>query len=328
MARYSKIDRRIWSDQKFRLLSRPQPCGQALFLYLLTNPAVGPIPGIYCAGEAMLAEALGWSLEGFREAFQEAFREGLVKADFHARLIWIPNAINYNQPENPNVVKAWQNPWDELPECDLKDEARKRLRLALNDRGKEWVIAFDAACPGVVEGSTSKGIAKDLPKGPRNSSSKGMPNQEQEQKQEQVQEQTCAKPCGSAPAPPVSTLPLNDDSEFPIFQEQVSEWSSLFPSVQVMQELRNMRVWCIANPARRKTKAGILRFVVKWLSKEQDNPKVTIGRSAHVISKAELRQRRDIDDLRQIVHRRREGRLAGQPNGECVGDVPCHDSDP
>jgi hypothetical protein len=57
MARYSKGDRCIWIDEKLRRLSRPQPCGQFLLIYLLTNPFVGPVPGVYFAGNAMLAEA-------------------------------------------------------------------------------------------------------------------------------------------------------------------------------------------------------------------------------------------------------------------------------
>jgi uncharacterized protein YdaU (DUF1376 family) len=93
---------------------------------------------------------------------------------------------------------------------------------------------------------------------------------EQEQQQEQ---ESCAEPCGSTlPPAAVITLSLNDGSQFPISQEMLSEWISLFPAVQVMQELRNMRAWLDANPTRRKTKRGIKRFIVGWLSKEQDYP--------------------------------------------------------
>jgi hypothetical protein len=74
-----------------------------------------------------------------------------------------------------------------------------------------------------------------------------------------------------APAPPpVATLPLNDDSEYPVTQEQVDEWKELYPAVDVMQQLRNMRGWLNANKTRRKTRAGILRFINGWLAKEQN----------------------------------------------------------
>lgn len=66
------------------------------------------------------------------------------------------------------------------------------------------------------------------------------------------------------------TLTLNDNSEHPIFDNQIAEWQALFPAVDVRQELRNMRAWCLGNPKQRKTKSGILRFVTSWLAKEQN----------------------------------------------------------
>ena len=187
MARFSKIDRRVWSDDKFRRLSSPEPNAKFLWLFLLTNPYVGVIPGVYSAGEAMLAEMLGWRLEGFREAFEELFREGLVKADFEARLLWVPNAVHYNHPENPNVVKGWQCAWDELPECELKREAWEGLRASLSSR-EEWLEAFREACPEPSVKGTAKGMPKGSTKGSVKGSPKGMANQEQEQGQEPEQE--------------------------------------------------------------------------------------------------------------------------------------------
>ncbi|HXE90734.1 MAG TPA: hypothetical protein VNK82_07200 [Terriglobales bacterium] len=65
-------------------------------------------------------------------------------------------------------------------------------------------------------------------------------------------------------------LPLNDGSEHPIQTNQVEEWKRLYPAVNVLQELRNMRGWLLANPRNRKTKAGVLKFVNRWLAVEQD----------------------------------------------------------
>lgn len=71
-------------------------------------------------------------------------------------------------------------------------------------------------------------------------------------------------------APSVITLTLNDGSAFPITQEMVDKWKSLYQSVDIMQELRKMSGWLDANPTRRKTRTGVLRFIAAWLSKEQD----------------------------------------------------------
>lgn len=78
--------------------------------------------------------------------------------------------------------------------------------------------------------------------------------------------------CAELPSspPPAAVLPLVDGSDFPIAQETVDELSRLYPAVDVDQQLRNMRGWLLANPKNRKTKAGIMRFVNSWLSREQN----------------------------------------------------------
>lgn len=70
--------------------------------------------------------------------------------------------------------------------------------------------------------------------------------------------------------PPVITLALNDKSEYPVYNTNIIEWRELYPSVNVMQELRKMKGWLIANPQKRKTKRGIAKFINSWLSREQD----------------------------------------------------------
>lgn len=68
----------------------------------------------------------------------------------------------------------------------------------------------------------------------------------------------------------VITLALNDKTEYPIYQAQIDNWRELYPSVDVMQQVRNMKGWLDANPAKRKTKSGICRFINGWLSREQN----------------------------------------------------------
>lgn len=70
--------------------------------------------------------------------------------------------------------------------------------------------------------------------------------------------------------PAIMHLILNDKSQYPITQSDVDLWKSLYPAVDIMAELRKMAGWLDANSARRKTKAGIKRFVNSWLSREQD----------------------------------------------------------
>lgn len=66
------------------------------------------------------------------------------------------------------------------------------------------------------------------------------------------------------------TLLLNTGAEYPVTQGDIDEWQTLYPAVDVMQALRNMKGWCEANKAKRKTERGIRRFITSWLAREQD----------------------------------------------------------
>ena len=81
-----------------------------------------------------------------------------------------------------------------------------------------------------------------------------------------ITEEYGTKPHGAS----VLALPLNDNTEFEIYEEDVLLWQETYPAVDVRQELKEMKAWCAANPTLRKTRRGIKRFIVTWLSKEQD----------------------------------------------------------
>jgi hypothetical protein len=146
MARYAKTDVRIWGDEKVSRMTPIPPCGQGLWIRLLISPHRSTVPGILCVGEAALAEEFGWPLEAFREAFREASSQGMVKADWKARFVWLPNAKFYNRPESPNVVKSWRSPWDEAPECRLKVQAFHELKAFMEGFAKGFQDAFTKAC--------------------------------------------------------------------------------------------------------------------------------------------------------------------------------------
>ena len=74
----------------------------------------------------------------------------------------------------------------------------------------------------------------------------------------------------AASAPPAIVLPLNDGTDYPVSAEQCQEWAGLYPAVDVIQQLRGMKGWLDANPAKRKTRRGVNAFIVRWLAREQD----------------------------------------------------------
>jgi len=213
-ARFRKIEVRMWGDEKFCNLSPIPPCGQGLWIYLLTGPHTGPIPGIFRIGRAAMAEELNWDLEAFDEAFREASRQGMVKADWKAKVVWIPNAVACNRPESPNVVTSWGGEWELIPECALKRDAFDHMKSTIHALGEAFAKAFDRA---FVEPSAKASVEP---------SRKTSPNQEQEQEQEQEKKKEAYASVDSAAAAPELDL-LDDVIRGDTAQSMASEAASL-----------------------------------------------------------------------------------------------------
>lgn len=60
-------------------------------------------------------------------------------------------------------------------------------------------------------------------------------------------------------------LPLKDGTEYELPGEFSVELNAMYYGVDA--ELYRMRLWCMANPDRRKTKRGAKRFVFNWVNK-------------------------------------------------------------
>lgn len=75
----------------------------------------------------------------------------------------------------------------------------------------------------------------------------------------------------AAPSPQSGIcIPLNDNSVYDVPLDKIDIWKTTYPAVDVEQELRKMVAWSHSNPARRKTRRGVDRFINSWLAREQD----------------------------------------------------------
>ena len=50
----------------------------------------------------------------------------------------------------------------------------------------------------------------------------------------------------------------------------MAEVEPLCPQVDVPETLKEMKLWLVGNPRRRKTRGGIKRFITSWLKSEQE----------------------------------------------------------
>lgn len=72
---------------------------------------------------------------------------------------------------------------------------------------------------------------------------------------------------------------LADGSVFIVPEKEISILKSAYPKIDVEAEIKKMAAWAMSNPAKRKTRRGIMRFVNSWLSSANDKqPKESKGR--------------------------------------------------
>lgn len=189
---FRKIDPRIWVDAKFRRLSDE---GKLLWFYLLTNHHLKSIPGVFQAWPETMARDLGWDPLDLDSTLQEILDCKMAIYDQTVGLIYIPRSFFYNYPDNINVVKHWVTWFRELPECVLKDNILKEIKVNLERYRKGYSKPFNEPFPKPYAKPYRGGIATE---------------QEKEQEKEKEQEGECeGEPASvgrSAPSRPPPSL--------------------------------------------------------------------------------------------------------------------------
>lgn len=66
---------------------------------------------------------------------------------------------------------------------------------------------------------------------------------------------------------PQIAIPLKDGSEYIVTGAQIAEWIPIYPDKDVIVELKKMKQWCIAHPAKRKSQRGVVAFITGWLAR-------------------------------------------------------------
>lgn len=141
---------------------------------------------------------------------------------------------------------------------------------------KRKVISMKKEYLLLNEPKNKEEVARNSNNDGRNSNNDGRNGQSRveksrEEKSKENNNIICSESKEPTSEPEVISLILSDKSLYPIFQKDIDVWKEIYPAVDIMQELRKMKGWCLDNPTRRKTKRGIRKFIGSWLSKEQDN---------------------------------------------------------
>ena len=163
-ARFRKIDPRIWTDEKFRLLTSEQ---QRIALYILT--AQSNRIGLFSFSPGKACEDLGTSPSTFHKGFLRVCQVLSWEWDQAARVLYLPTWWRYNQPESANNVVGNLKDLDDLPTTPLFTKFSANTTHLL-DTVKETFLNT---------------IAKGYPHPSPNPSPQPSPTQEQEQEQKQ-----------------------------------------------------------------------------------------------------------------------------------------------
>lgn len=172
MARYKKIDVRIWNDAKFNALSSD---ARLIFLFMLTAPQttmVGAVP----VDKHTVSRILKFDDIRYGIGYKQLSEYGMLEYD-EAGIFWIKNFLKYNPPENPKVVISWSSLLDLFPECQLLIKIAKSVLKACETRGEAYVKALHPEFKKLAKYDMSNGMPYGI--------AYPMPYQEQEQEQEQ-----------------------------------------------------------------------------------------------------------------------------------------------
>lgn len=172
MARYKKIDVRIWNDAKFNALSSD---ARLIFLFMLTAPQttmVGAVP----VDKHTVSRILKFDEIRYGIGYKQLSEYGMLEYD-EAGIFWIKNFLKYNPPENPKVVISWSSLLDLFPECPLLIKIAKSVLKACETRGEAYVKALHPEFKKLAKYDMSNGMPYGI--------AYPMPYQEQEQEQEQ-----------------------------------------------------------------------------------------------------------------------------------------------
>lgn len=260
MRDYGQIQCSFWTDPDIQRLSDG---AIRLAAYLLTGPHSNAL-GCYRLPAMYLMADFNWTTEQVENCFEELEAIGFCQRCPETGFILLPKFLRWNPIANGNIAIARMKEFDAVP---TRAAIHNALCRALLTYGNHLPQEFQRKLETLLKEESKPSET------PFETVSDDRSNPEQN-RTEQNRETECTEQAScSLPAVPIASLigiPLNDGSEHPITQADLDEWAELYPAVDVLQELRKMRGWCLANPKRRKTRRGVGAFINAWLAKEQD----------------------------------------------------------
>ena len=153
MNTWGRVPVRLNIDKRFTGLDGDP---QRMWLYLLTSVETTFLPGVIVADLPDLANNLRtsgkrWSEDRVLAALAPLEVLGVVRTDWDAGLLWLPDSWELGAPPAANIAKYWAIPWAAIPDCGLKAEIWKAFDEFATQAGKQHSAAFRFSCPDLGE---------------------------------------------------------------------------------------------------------------------------------------------------------------------------------
>ena len=139
MARYRRIETKIWGKKEFFSLSKN---AQLIYFHLLTNPFSNGI-GLYQASIEGLAHHVDMVSTSYRHGVDELINGGLMRYDIEYQVVYLTKFFEQEKPSNPAHFTSLLNEIEEIPGTVLKSQFINDL-LALSEQwGEKYRDAVD-----------------------------------------------------------------------------------------------------------------------------------------------------------------------------------------
>ncbi len=232
-------------------------------------------PGQLITGRKMIAEKINISESKVHRVLALFEAERLIEQQTSNknRLIYLPN-------------------WDKQQSAEQPVEQQvKQVNSKSNNKTRKIEQQFEQQKNGLKPADNSHSSNyEDSQLNSRSNNKTGKSERQSEHKQEcniknEIKNEIIICP-EQAPDRSGILLPLVDKSFYDVPLSIIEQWKMAYPSVNIEQELQKMIAWLNANPTRRKSRKGIERFVISWLTRAQDSGGRYIQQPAKPLTKA------------------------------------------
>lgn len=298
----------FWDDPYIESL---QPLDKLLYIYLFTNPHVNNL-GILGISQKKIAFETGLAPGCVASTILLLEKDKKIILDGSAT--FLVNFIKHQTNTSPKLISSLKKQFMAVESIKIKGELCKRYPQIF---GSADTVSIPSDTVSIPSGELERELEREVEE---ESSLRSDSCAEVAQPPATLEPTLQAEPADISPV--VGTLPLTGKDAygkprfFEIRQSLVDELAPLYPAVDVMQALRSMKGWLIADPKRWKTKKGIRRFINGWLDRDQNKGGNMAARASPLRDPTTPRNYRECQDLER---RQEAARLKAAAGGQDAG---------